>query len=36
MKIRQDNYVTNHTGTYYKNNTELSCPIGPGTIYDEN
>lgn len=37
MKTKQDNDITNCTGMVNpRNETELSCPIGPGAIYDEN
>ena len=36
-KTRQDNYVTDSTSTVYvKKKTELSWPIEPDAIYDEN
>ena len=37
MKTRQDNDVTNHTGTIYaKNDTKLLWPIRSGTVYNRN
>lgn len=37
MKTRQDNDMTNHTGVVYiENDNELSRPIRPATIYNEN
>ena len=37
MKTRQDNDVTDHIGLLYaKIESELSGPISPGVVYDEN
>lgn len=36
-KIRLDNYMTDHIDmVYIENETELSWPMGLGTVYDEN
>ena len=36
-KMKQDNNVIDHTSLLYtENETELSCPIGQGTVYDQN
>lgn len=37
MKTKQNNDITDRTGTIYaKNDTELSWLIEPGVVYDEN
>ena len=36
-KIRQDNDMIDHTNVVYaENETKLSCPLGLGTVCDEN
>lgn len=37
MKTRHDNDLTDHIGLIYaKTKNELSGPIGPSVVYDEN
>ena len=37
MKTRQDNNLTDHTGSVYaENRTKLSRPIGHNAVYHEN
>lgn len=37
MKTRVDNKVTDHIGAVYgENDNDLSWPIGPGGVYNEN
>ena len=37
MKTKQDNELIDHTGVVYtKNKIELSLPIDPGVVYDQN
>lgn len=37
MKTKQDNNVTDHIGVVYaENETELSWPIGPDAVCEEN